>query len=169
MEPGRVWPKRLDLPKLENHNCFACGASNPIGLKLHFYYLDENICTDIVLGPNYMGWENMAHGGIITALLDETMAWAVIFFKRSFFVTRKIEVKYIRPVPVGTPLCVKARMMPEKKNLRVEVIAELWDGQNRILSKGTGEFAILSKEQMALVPEEKKMEMQGLFDQLPPL
>lgn len=169
MESGRVLPIRLDLPKLENHNCFACGRSNPIGLKLSFYYLDERICTDIVLDPNYVGWENMAHGGIITALLDETMAWAVIFFKRSFFVTRKIEVQYIRPVPVGTPLSVKARMMPEKRNLRVEVMAELMDGQNRILAKGTGEFAILSKEQMALVPEEKKMEMQGLFDQLPPL
>ena len=169
MESGRVLVKRVDLPKLENHNCFACGAANPIGLNLHFYYRGDSICADITLGQYYVGWENMAHGGIITALLDETMAWAVIFFKRSFFVTRKIEVKYIRPVQVGIPLNVKARIVQEKKNHRMEVLAELFDDQDRILAKGTGEFTILSKEQMVLVPESKKIEMQGLFDQLPPL
>jgi uncharacterized protein (TIGR00369 family) len=169
MESGKEWVKRVDLPKLENHNCFACGVSNPIGLNLCFYYMGNSICADITLGQYYVGWENMAHGGIITALLDETMAWAVIFFKRSFFVTRKMEVKYIRPVQVGIPLNVKARIGQEMKNHRMEVMAELFDGRDRILAKGTGEFAILSKEQMALVPEAKKMEMQGLFDQLPPL
>lgn len=46
-------PERIDLPKLENHNCFACGAANPIGLNLHFYYIGESICADVTLGPYY--------------------------------------------------------------------------------------------------------------------
>jgi uncharacterized protein (TIGR00369 family) len=161
--------RRTELPKLKDHNCFACGATNPIGLDLHFFNQEDWIGTEITLGPYYVGWENMAHGGIITALLDETMAWAVIFFKRSFFVTRKIEVKYIRPVRVGIPLTVKARILREKNHHLIEGLAELYDLEGRMLAKGTGDFVILSKEQMALVPEAKKNEMQELFDQLPSL
>ena len=55
------------------------------------------------------GWENMVHGGIISALLDEVMSWAIMYHKKTFLVTRKMSIKYIRPVPVETPLTAKGR------------------------------------------------------------
>jgi acyl-CoA thioesterase FadM len=163
--------KRIDLPKLVNHTCFVCGTANPIGLNLHFYYEDNGICTDISLGQYYAGWENMIHGGIITALLDETMAWAVIYFKRSFFVTRKIEVTYLNPVLIDTPLHVKAGLMHEheKKDHFIRGTAELSGQQGEILAKARGEFVLLTKEKMAFVPEDRKKEMIALFEKLPPL
>ena len=63
------------IPKLEGYNCFACGTANPIGLNLHFYLRGGYLCSDITLGKNYEGWENMAHGGIVSTLLDEVMSW----------------------------------------------------------------------------------------------
>ena len=58
-----------------DHNCFACGGQNPIGMHL-----------DIVLGDghrehrtgcptaDFVGWEEKVHGGILATLLDEVMA-----------------------------------------------------------------------------------------------
>ena len=76
--------ERVEIQKLQGHHCFACGTANPIGLNLNFYRLDNAVCSDITLGKNHEGWENMVHGGIISTLLDEVMSWSIIYFKRVF-------------------------------------------------------------------------------------
>ena len=155
--------KRIDIPKLEGHYCFACGTANPIGLKLKFYTLNDRVCADITLGKNHEGWQNMAHGGIISTLLDEVMAWTIMYFKRIFFVTRKMEVKYVRPVLIGVPLTVKGRMMKERKPPYIGAIADILDNKNQILARATGEFVEIQKDKLDLVPDELKQDMMELF------
>jgi acyl-coenzyme A thioesterase PaaI-like protein len=159
-----VEERRIDLPGLEGHFCFACGTANPIGLKLKFYNMNDNVCADITLGRNHEGWQNMAHGGIITTLLDEVMAWTIMYFKRIFFVTRKMEVKYVRPVMVGVPLTVKGRLMKERKPPYIGVIADILDDERRILARGTGEFVEIPRDKLDLVPEGPKQDMVELYD-----
>ena len=156
--------KRIDLPKLQGHRCFACGTANPIGLRLEFYSLNDRVCTDITLGSNHEGWQNMAHGGIISTLLDEVMAWTIIYFKRVFFVTRKMEVKYVRPVLIGVPLTVKGRMMKDRKPPYIGAVADILDDRNRILARGAGEFVEIPIEKLELVPEGLKQDMIDLFN-----
>ena len=155
--------KRIDLPMLQGHFCFACGTANPIGLKLTFYNMNDAVCADIILGKNHEGWQNMAHGGIISTLLDEVMAWTIMYFKRIFFVTRKMEVKYVRPVLIGVPLIVKGRMMKDRKPPYIGVIADILDDRNRILARAIGEFVEIPKDKLQLVPDGVKQEMIELF------
>jgi uncharacterized protein (TIGR00369 family) len=161
--------ERIEIPKLLGHFCFACGTANPIGLNLHFYRSNESVCTDITLGKYHEGWQNMAHGGIISTLLDETMSWTIIYLKRAFFVTRKMEIKYIRPVLVGKPLTVQGRLIEPSDELKIRAKAEIRDTEGNILARSTGEFVILPKDQLSMVPEEMKKEMVALFDKFPPL
>ena len=156
--------KRIDIPKLQGHSCFACGTENPIGLNLQFYRSDESICTDITLGKYHEGWQNMAHGGIISTLLDEVMSWTIIYFKRIFFVTRRMEIKYVRPVLVGVPLTVKGRLTRQKKEPFIGASAEVFDAGWQLLAKATGEFVELPKDKLELVPEELKEDMVNLFN-----
>lgn len=156
--------KRIDIPKLQGHSCFACGTANPIGLKLEFYNLNDAVCADITLGKYHEGWQNMAHGGIISTLLDEVMAWTIMYFKRIFFVTRKMEVKYVRPVLIGVPLTVKGRMMKERKHPYIGAIADILDNKNQILARATGEFVEIPKDKLDLVPDELKQDMIALFN-----
>jgi len=151
------------IPKLEGYNCFACGTANPIGLNLHFYLLGEYLCSDITLGKNYEGWENMAHGGIVSTLLDEVMSWAVIYFKRIFFVTRSMKIKYIKPVPLYTELTAKARMIEEKKGRLCQVGGLIQDQDKNTLARGDAIFARLSDKELYLVPEKLKRDMENLF------
>lgn len=157
---------KIELPKPQGHRCFACGTANPIGLKLHFYRLGKEICSDITLARNHEGWENMAHGGIISTLLDETMSWALIYFYRTFFVTRKMDLKYVRPVLIGEPLSVAAKIEDVLRGPTIKARAELRDKNRRLLVKGSGEFAVLEADKLAAVPEGLKKDMQSLFERL---
>ncbi len=151
------------IPKLEGYNCFACGTANPIGFNLSFYRQGEYICSDITLGKNYEGWENMAHGGIVSTLLDEIMSWAVIYFKRIFFVTRSIKIKYVRPVPLYRLLTVKGKIIERENRRLCKARGFIQDEDKNILVRGEATFAILSEKELYLVPDKLKREMNNLF------
>ncbi len=155
---------RIELPKPEGHHCFACGTANPIGLKLRFYRLGEKVCSDITLEKNHEGWENMAHGGIISTLLDETMSWTILYFRRAFFVTRRMELKYIRPVLVGAPLRVSGEILEPLSGERIAVRGEIRDRRGGLLVRSLGEFVLLPEERLSSVPDGLKKDMRTLFE-----
>ena len=158
--------KRVMLKQLEGRHCFACGTANPVGLKMRFYRNGNAVYSDIRLGKDFEGWENMAHGGIISTILDEVMSWAIICFRRTLFVTRKMELKYVRPVPLNTSLRARGRVMDEDKGILIKTRGELFDDEGRILARSVGEFALVTEEKLADVPEGVKAEMFTLFEQM---
>jgi len=157
---------RIPLPKISAYRCFACGTANPIGLKMSFYYENDQVCSDIVLSENHAGWETTAHGGILSTLLDEVMGWAVITFRRALFVTRKMEVRYLRPVEVGVPLTVRGAVEPSPEQGRCKVKATISDAEGRLLVRGWAEMAYLSEKRLASVPEKLHEKMARLFEQI---
>ena len=156
--------EKIPIQKLQGHHCFACGTDNPIGLNMQFYRNDDMVCSDIVLERNHEGWENMAHGGIISTLLDEVMSWTVMVFKRTFLVTRKMDIKYIKPVPLGIPLTVRGRILNETGVAKIDVRGEIVDAQKKLLVRSRGEFVMLSEEKLTSVSEGLKREMLEMFE-----
>ena len=151
------------IPKLQGYNCFACGTANPVGLNLSFYRLGEYVCSDIILEKNYEGWENMAHGGIVSTLLDEVMSWTVIYFRRIFFVTRRMKIKYIRPVPLYRLLAVKGKMIEGGKRRLCKASGLIQDEDKNTLVRAEATFAILSDKDLSLVPDNVRGDMDNLF------
>ena len=160
---------RMPIQKPTGHNCFACGTANPRGLKLEFYYTGEEVCSDIALEIFFEGWGNVAHGAILSTLLDEVMSWTVIYMKRVFFFTRKMEIKYIKPVFVGTDLTVKGRLKDESHKRLVKVKGEIVDKTGKLLTRSTGEYVLLSEDQFSSISEKERRDMTQLFSRLPPL
>jgi acyl-coenzyme A thioesterase PaaI-like protein len=158
--------ERVMLEQVEGRRCFACGSANPVGLKMRFYRVDRAVYSDIQLAKHFEGWENMAHGGIISTILDEVMSWALICFRKSLFVTRKMELKYVRPVPLNTSLRARGRVMDEDRGPLIKARGELFDGSGRILARSVGEFALVTGEKLADVPEGVKAEMLTLFERM---
>jgi acyl-coenzyme A thioesterase PaaI-like protein len=158
--------ERIDIEKPQGHYCFACGTANPIGLNLQFYRLDDTVCSDICLNKYHEGWENIAHGGIISTLLDEVMSWTVMCTKKTFFVTRKMHVKYIRSVSIEKPLKVIGMLTDESKPPKVTAKAEIRDDTGSLLVRSSGEFVLLPEEKLTTVPETFKAEMNALFGRL---
>ena len=156
--------ERISIENLQGHNCFACGTANPIGLNLQFYNLGDEVCSEITLGENHEGWENMAHGGIVSTLLDEVMSWTIMYFKKIFLVTRKMDIKYIRPVLIGTPLTVKGKVMDDSTPPKIKARAEIRDNEGRLLVRSSAEFVEVPGEKLSFVPESLNEEMVVLFN-----
>jgi uncharacterized protein (TIGR00369 family) len=156
--------EKLLLKKPEGHGCFACGTDNPIGLNLCFYRSGDLICSDITLDRNYEGWEHMAHGGIVFTLLDEVMSWTLMYYKKAFFVTRKMDVKYVRPIFIGTPLTASGKLVDDSEPPKVRASAEIRDDENHLLVRSRGEFVLLAEEDLPSVPDGMKKEMLALFE-----
>src|SRR2546421_5116698 len=77
-----------DLEKLPNSAaCFVCGDRNHAGLAVRFYVEGERVVTRFTPREEHMGFNGITHGGIIAALLDETMGWAPAVANRRFCVT----------------------------------------------------------------------------------
>ena len=155
---------RIEIPKLEGHHCFACGTENPIGLNLQFYRLGDAVCADITLDKAYEGWEGMVHGGIVSTLIDEVMSWAVMYSKKVFLVTRNMNIKYVKPAMIGTPLRVKGRLVDDSEPPRIKASAEIRDQHGRLLVKGVGEFVTVQEDKFSAIPESFKAQMNALFD-----
>jgi len=102
--------------ELTPHNCFACGDLNERGLHLRLH-LDEGRCwTKLTLGRDLEGWDGIAHGGILAAILDEVMAWALVATD-AWGVTARLTVEFKRPVPVDRPIRAEGWLTEARRRL----------------------------------------------------
>ena len=125
---------------VDDGRCFACGPLNPIGLRMHFERDgDDGAKAEIVLGGQFQGWRGVAHGGIVMAILDEVMAHAV-GFKGYRGVTAGLNARFKKPVPLGTPLTVRAHISEMRRTL-LYVEAEIRAG-GELLASGDGKFIV---------------------------
>ena len=63
-----------------SNGCFVCDAAekNPRSLRLKIFWDEESKQTVIpfTADPSWSGFEGYTHGGILTAICDDAMAWA---------------------------------------------------------------------------------------------
>jgi uncharacterized protein (TIGR00369 family) len=123
--------------------CFGCGPANPHGLHLTFEVdaLTLTATTHFQLSSFYQGAPGFLHGGIIATLLDEAMS------KLSrpldvLAVTRHLAVDYLRPVPIDTPLTLRARHL-RRESRKLFHAAEILSAQSEILARAEAVFLIL--------------------------
>ena len=109
----------------DDHGCFGCGHLNPHGLRLDFYRMadGEGVWAPFTPRPEHEGFAGVVHGGIVTAVLDEVMGWA-IFARGVWAVTGKIAVAFRKPVAVGVPTRATGRVVADRGR-SLEVAAEL--------------------------------------------
>jgi acyl-coenzyme A thioesterase PaaI-like protein len=85
-----------------SHNCFICGEKNVAGMKMAFYELENRDTVGVFTGGlEHVSYPDRMHGGIITAVLDETIGRAIqIDYPDILGVTLDIKVKFRKSVPV---------------------------------------------------------------------
>ncbi|MBQ7515902.1 MAG: PaaI family thioesterase [Schwartzia sp.] len=123
--------------------CFACGTDNPRGLRLTFAFEGERLVTRTTLAREYQGYPGTVHGGIVTTLLDETMA-NYMTMRGEKAVTGRIEVRYRRPTPVGAALTV-AGWLEKRRGDYVTMKAEIRLDDGTVTAEGTATMAVVEK------------------------
>jgi acyl-coenzyme A thioesterase PaaI-like protein len=131
----------------DDHYCFGCGRLNPFGLHMHFYALDSNsIWAPFTPLREHEGYMGMTHGGIITTVLDEVMAWS-LYRIGAWAVTARLSVAFKHPIEVGVPARAIGRVVADRGRL-LDVsgtIERAHDGL--VLAESTAVFARVPKSQ----------------------
>ena len=130
-----------------DHHCFACGGTNPIGMRLRIELGDGTARTSWIAGPDYVGWSDKVHGGIIATLLDEVMAWAPSSYD-SWAVTAEMRVRYRSPALPGERLEASARVVERRRRI-YEVAGEVTGADGRVVAQGSGRYLGATPSQKA--------------------
>jgi uncharacterized protein (TIGR00369 family) len=91
--------------------CFVCGRENPVGLHVHFFVDAENrVHAEFTPRDEHQGFPGVLHGGVISALFDETIGRTAI--ANDFWcVTAELTVRYKKPIPIGEPLRITGEVV----------------------------------------------------------
>lgn len=95
----------------QKNHCFGCGPFNSAGLRLTFEEDEKKLYATWRPSPEYQGYINILHGGIIATLLDETAAWCIYVKAGTSGVTSSMTVRYLKPVYIGKgPVSIEASL-----------------------------------------------------------
>lgn len=117
--------------------CFVCGAQNEGGLRLHPSSGDGRAHLDWTPAAQYQGYANVLHGGIISTLLDEVMAHAVLS-RFQGAPTAEIQVRFLKPVQTEVPLRITAEIIGARRRV-ITATAELVQ-EGEVRARATARF-----------------------------
>jgi acyl-coenzyme A thioesterase PaaI-like protein len=68
-----------------------------------------DVTSEFTVGPDHQGGPGLAHGGLLTTAMDETLG-SLNWLLHSAAVTGRLETDFVRPVPVDSVLHIRARV-----------------------------------------------------------
>lgn len=102
----------------DNKRCFVCGPLNEAGLRVDFAIDRQAKAIEATFVPPdiYQGFEQIVHGGILSALLDEAMA-KLTFAIGIPAVTAEMTIKFKKAAAPGDQLIVTGRIIKETRRI----------------------------------------------------
>ncbi len=89
------------------------GVGSALAPPLHIRRADGGLVAEAELGPAYEGPPGYVHGGVSSLLMDQLLGSAVIA-AGLWGMTAQLELSYHRPVPLDTPLVLRARVVESR-------------------------------------------------------
>ena len=126
--------------------CFVCGKENPIGLNLQLYLEEDKVTGEFTPQLEHQGYRGIAHGGILSSVLDEAMVWTPKLVREVICIGVELSVRFINPAHIGEPLDIEAGLVRDRRKV-FETTGELRRKDGTIVAKATGKFMTISKEQ----------------------
>jgi acyl-coenzyme A thioesterase PaaI-like protein len=113
--------------------CYGCGRNNPDGLHIQTRWDGEEGVCRFTPKPYHTAFPGFVYGGLVASLIDcHSMGTAIAAAYQAAgrdpdtgpeitYVTGNLNVRYLRPTPVGVELILRSRVteMHEKKAIIV--------------------------------------------------
>jgi len=123
---------------VRNNVCFVCGDENPDGLRIRFFAEGDEAIAEFKPPARYQGYQGILHGGLISTLLDEIMAKAVLA-KQRYAMTVELNVRFKKAIPIGETLRLVGRVTRQEGRL-LETAAEVSGSGGRVYATATGKY-----------------------------
>jgi uncharacterized protein (TIGR00369 family) len=130
--------------------CFVCGESNPAGVRVRFYEQEDgSLLARFTGSDHHQGYPGRMHGGVITAIMDETMGRAIMIARGEAIwgVTAELTIRFRKPVPLGVELTASGRIVSEKSRV-FEGAGELYLPDGTVAVEGSGKYVKLDVSQL---------------------
>ena len=137
------------IKKQENSkSCLVCGLKNDMGLKAEYFELENNellaVCKP---NDNHQSYPGRLHGGISSAILDETIGRAIMIkYDEVWGVTVELNIKYKKPVPLNEEIKIIGRITSDS--------SRIFEGSGEIILKN-GDIAVIATGKYLKMPIEK--------------
>ena len=106
----------------------VAGAANPTSadIEADLGGLDDDVVARVVLRRAFEGAPGRAHGGIVAAVFDDVTGFVIGKLREPAF-TGELTVRYVKPVPIETPLEMRSRLV-DRERRKLFITAECRDG-----------------------------------------
>jgi uncharacterized protein (TIGR00369 family) len=131
--------------------CLVCGLGNPHGLFTEFFELaNGELVAFFTARDEHQSYPGRLHGGLITALLDETIGRAIMVDNHDeiWGVTVEFATKFLKPIPLETRLRVVGRIVRQEGRV-FEGTGEILLPGGEVAASGTGKYVKLPIERIA--------------------
>ncbi len=130
-----------DLPTYQqtrqiHADCHLCGALGPLRFTL---LAPGQVSAEFVGRRQHQGYPGLIHGGIISSLLDAAMTHC-LFSLGHQALTAELQVRFLAPAPLETPLILGARLLQQRRQL-FQLEAELCEAE-RPLARASAKFLL---------------------------
>lgn len=133
--------------RLASRGCIVCGQENPLGLRLAFDVDRAGARAAWVAKPDYQGFDGVIHGGVVLALLDDAM-WYAVYGQGAVALTAEATVRYKARVAVGAPVRVQGEVVERRGRLfqcRAEI---LHAGDGSLLASSQAKFVTVADTEL---------------------
>jgi uncharacterized protein (TIGR00369 family) len=120
--------------------CFACGKENAMGLKLVFCYCEDKAIAEFESPVCYEGYPGYIHGGIVTTLMDEAMAKAILRTGKAA-VTARLTTHFRKPLRTGMKVLASG-WITEAKTRTIKAAAQIADTAGIVIATAEAVFIV---------------------------
>jgi acyl-coenzyme A thioesterase PaaI-like protein len=107
---------------------FVSGRTNPMGVGVRVVRRGDTAVATTSLGAAFEGAPGRAHGGVVGAILDETMGYVLPIIGVMAY-TANLNIDYVAPAPLETDLTFTARLRDrDDRKLWIEAVGESPEG-----------------------------------------
>jgi uncharacterized protein (TIGR00369 family) len=132
--------------------CLVCGTKNPHSLLTSFYELaNGELAALFTARDEHQSYPGRLHGGIATALLDETIGRAIMTRyadSEVWNVTIEFQTRYLKPTPLGVQLRVVGRIVSEEGR-HFQGTGEILLPDGEVAVTGVGRYVKLPLDRIA--------------------
>ncbi len=138
-----------DLYSEDFAHCYGCGRLNEHGYHLKTYLENDYTISKFTPKDYHIAIEGFVYGGLLASLIDcHGTGSATIFCAKANkieikegnsprFVTGTLNVKYLKPTPLGKELTLKGELIVETKNKVQTKISVIVDGVVTVVGEVT--------------------------------
>lgn len=144
----------MELRVLRKQNnsadCIICGTENNASMCAGFYEVEGDYVVAEVKGKyEHQSYPGRMHGGLISALLDETIGRAIMIQDpNQWGVTSELNVKFRKPVPLDQTLYCVAKIIKVGSRTFVGV-GFIEDANGTLLAHGSATYVKLPLDKIA--------------------